>query len=178
MHSDRLILRRMTLADTDDLRRFFGDPRVTEYTDFDPVDNDEKISNLISFTDDRVKNYLGIRWGIEWKETGQIIGSCGFNDWIIERTNRSEIGYDLGFDFWNRGIMTEAVAAILEYGFNTMGLYRIQARMDPDNLGSQRVCEKLGFKREGLIRGDGWWKDAYWDDYMYSKLRTDGKSSL
>ena len=163
----------MTVADTEDMIRFFGDPKVAKYTDFDPMDTEEKIGRLIAIVDDRIKNYSGIRWGIEWVENGQIIGSCGFNNWITTHTNRSEIGYDLAVDFWNRGIMTEAVAALLQYGFNTMNLHRIEARMNPQNRGSQLVCEKLGFMREGLLRGIGWWKNAYQDVYQYSKLCTD-----
>ena len=65
---------------------------------------------------------------------------------------RAEMGYDLMSEHWGDGYMTEAVEAMVSYGFNKLGLERIEATVDPENGASIRTLEKNGFKQEGLLR--------------------------
>jgi ribosomal-protein-alanine N-acetyltransferase len=66
--------------------------------------------------------------------------------------SRAEIGYELAPEWWGRGAMTEALGAALRFGFTSMGLHSVEAHIHPDNTGSQRVLEKLGFVQEGYFR--------------------------
>jgi ribosomal-protein-alanine N-acetyltransferase len=93
----------------------------------------------------------GIRWAICWREGGQFLGTCGF--WrLLKQHFRAEIGYELGPESWGQGVMTEAVAAALAFGFGPMGLHSVEAQIAPQNTGSRRVLEKLGFVQEGYFR--------------------------
>ena len=65
---------------------------------------------------------------------------------------KAELGYALNPSYWGNGIMTEAGKKVLDYGFNILGLKRIEAGTFVDNIQSQRVCEKLGFTKEGIAR--------------------------
>lgn len=81
---------------------------------------------------------------------GRLIGCIGLA--INHADQNAELGYWLGQPYWNRGYMTEAASAILEYGFVTLGLHRIHAHHMSRNPGSGRVLEKIGMQREGLLR--------------------------
>ena len=72
--------------------------------------------------------------------------------WLIKPHFRAEIGYDLAPAFWGQGVMPEAVGAVLTFGFTTMGLHSVEAQIDPENTGSRRVLEKLGFVQEAYFR--------------------------
>jgi ribosomal-protein-alanine N-acetyltransferase len=111
-----------------------------------------------------------IRWGIELKETGQLIGSCGYNTWQLEGAFRGEIGYELGRDYWRHGYMTEAFSVMLPFGYETMGLNRIEALVDPRNLASGEFLTNHGFTREGLLRQVQHTSTGYKDMVMYSLL--------
>lgn len=86
------------------------------------------------------------------KETGTIIGGCGFHTWAPDH-RRAEIGYALDNDAYKqKGLMTEALHAILKYGFDEMNLHRIEALTDPENTASQKLLTNFGFVKEGVLR--------------------------
>lgn len=87
--------------------------------------------------------------------------------------NSAEIGYSLARDYWNRGIMTEAVRAVLRYAFEKMQLHRVEAQFELDNPASGRVMEKAGMQKEGVLRGRLYNKGRYVDVALYAILRED-----
>ena len=93
----------------------------------------------------------GIRWVIAERECDEYLGDAGFFRYKPAHA-RAEIGYKLRPAYWDRGIMTEALGAVLEYGFLEMGLNRVEALVDPRNGASMRVMAKLGFSNEGILR--------------------------
>lgn len=100
------------------------------------------------------------------------IGHLPFHPWFAPRT--FEIGWVLNPRHHGQGYATEAAAALLRYGFETLSLHRIIATCQPENPASARVMEKLGMRREGwfrqcIPRDDGSW----WDEYFYAMLRDD-----
>lgn len=104
-------------------------------------------------------------------DVGDLIGSAGLYDWDRE-VRMAEAGYDLDPAYWGRGIMTEAMTAILAYGFEVMGLNRIQLVAMPRNTASLALAERLGFVREGVLRDHGHDETgALVDDVMCSMLR-------
>lgn len=88
---------------------------------------------------------------MEEKTSNKCIGTVGFVSWDIKNA-RAELGNALSRACWNRGYMTEAVKAVIGFGFEKMGLVRIEARCNPDNIGSSRVMEKEGMTFEGILR--------------------------
>lgn len=86
------------------------------------------------------------------KDTNETIGRCGYHNWYNEH-QKAELGYALNKEEHKRkGYMNEAVQAILDYGFCTMNLNRIEACTGPTNIASQRIITKYGFTQEGYLR--------------------------
>lgn len=89
-------------------------------------------------------------WGMQWKETGVIVGNCGFPHVYFDE-HCAEINYYVAVRYRGQGIAVEAVKALLQFGFRDWGMTKIQARCDPENFASERVMQKAGMKFEGLI---------------------------
>jgi len=88
----------------------------------------------------------------------------------------SENGYDLDPAHWGRGIMTEALRAVLEYGFGKMGLNRVQATVDSGNTKSLRLLHRLGFRKEGVLRQNSYFNGQFRDDVCFSMLKKEWTS--
>ena len=92
-----------------------------------------------------------IHWLVADRRGDAAIGSCSLFRFDA-RHRRAEVGYALRSDRWGRGLAAEAVALALDWGFRTLALHRIEAGIDPRNDASRRLLERLGFRREGLLR--------------------------
>ena len=104
------------------------------------------------------------------KTSNKIIGRCGLHNWNVEH-NRAEIGYNISDEISKRkGLMTEAVSAIIDYGFNTLKLHRIEALVGSNNIPSLKIIEKNRFIKEGLLRQHYYIADKYEDSVLFSKL--------
>ena len=105
------------------------------------------------------------------KESGRIIGRCGLHNWNQDHC-RAEIGYVMSDEeFKRKGLMTEAVAAILEFGFTKLKLNRIDAMVGADNTASLRIIEKSGFVKEGVLRQHVLIDGKFEDSILFSILR-------
>ena len=173
LETPRLILKKIEIQHATELLAFWGDDSVTKYTDFDSFTSLATLEEFIPRIQARFDNQNGIRWGIFLKENMTLIGTCGFNTWVIQRGNKAEIGYDLHPNYWRQGIMHEAVFEMLKYGFDIMQLHRIVADVNPNNIGSQKLLEKLNFTKEGCLREDGYWKGQYWTTLIYGLLENE-----
>ncbi|MGL4597526.1 MAG: GNAT family N-acetyltransferase [Bacteroidia bacterium] len=107
----------------------------------------------------------GVRWGIELREEKKLIGTAGFKT-QNKQHRTGEIGYELNPEYWNRGLMTEALQAITQFGLEQLNLHTITANIAPDHVASRRVLEKLGFVSEGLFLENyfykNWWNSQIW----------------
>lgn len=107
------------------------------------------------------------------KQSNRIIGWCGFHTWYTEH-NRAELGYMLrDEESKGKGIMTEALKPIIEYGFNEMKLSRIEAFVGPDNQPSQKLLKKLKFVQEGLLRQHYFKNNKMEDSLVFSLLKNE-----
>jgi len=97
------------------------------------------------------RNGESVNFVVESKDGGKVLGDCGMHNGE-SRCRRAEIGYCLARSHWGKGYMTEALGALIEYGFNKVGLRRIEAGIDPRNVPSIHLAERLGFIREGYLR--------------------------
>lgn len=110
------------------------------------------------------------------KETGQIIGRCGLHNWNVEHC-RAEIGYNIVDEsFKRRGFMSEAVEAIVKYGFEELNLNRIEALVGIGNVPSLRLVEKNNFKMEGQLRQHYPLGDGFEDSLLFSKLQEEHRA--
>lgn len=110
-------------------------------------------------------------WGIVLKDSGAFIGTCGLEAGYAPEHARAELGYVLAREFWGRGLMPEAVRAVVRFGFSRMDLNRVEARCIAENTASARVMEKAGMTYEGTLREREFIKGAYRDMKLYSILR-------
>ena len=170
LETERLLLRQMTKKDVDFLFQLYSSREVLRYFGMSPIASKEAAEGMVENYEKQLESGGPMRWGIVDKETGNLIGTCGFHG-IAKSYKRCEIGYDLRPEFWGRGIMAEALRPMLSYLFNERDMNRIGATIVPLNTASTRVVEKLGFIQEGLLREYILQEDEMLDAYMYSMLK-------
>jgi ribosomal-protein-alanine N-acetyltransferase len=175
LETERLILRQLTLDDADFVFRHFSDPMVCQYLmDEPPLTEFAQAQRIIQFyLEPQGKTYN--RWGLIRKTDHQLIGTCGFHHWE-KQYFRSEIGYDLTPDAWGKGYMTEALRAVVQNGFERMGLNRIDALVSIENDPSVKLLQKLGFKQEGVLRDYFCLDGKFYDHYLLALLQREWKS--
>lgn len=171
LETERLILRALRMEDADFIFREWGSPVVTHYMrDEEPLRSREEAEEWLQPLQTPEKMPAVKWWGIESRADRVLIGSCGFCRWTKQH-HWAEIGYDLWPDYWGQGLMPEALRALLRYGFQVMGLNRVEATTHTENQRSMRVLEKLGFQREGLLREYYCRESVYNDQVLFSLLR-------
>ena len=154
LETERLLLRQLEMTDADDLYEYAKDHDAFCYTDGFPRKYDEVQQMIGIWRNEAYQSQRFIRWGIELKAEGKLIGGIYLFDPHGNDASgrRMDMGYDISRVYWNRGYASEAIRAVCEYGFSVMGLVRIQALVLPENMGSVRACEKAGMVREGMLR--------------------------
>ncbi|MGG6313118.1 GNAT family N-acetyltransferase [Paenibacillus macerans] len=171
LESERLRLRRMERSDAGVMFRYWSDPEVIKYMNLPPFASVEDTWEMINLLNGLSESEDTLRFGIELKEEKKLIGSCGFNVWELSGAYRGEIGYDLGRAYWGHGYMSEALRMLLAYGYETMGLNRIEALVDPRNAPSRKLLQAFGFTEEGLLRQYQWTENGFVDLLMFSLLK-------
>lgn len=151
LETERLMLRKMELTDARGMYHYFSKAEVTKFYDIETFTSEQQALDLIQGLLYRFNEKKQIRWGIHLKGHHGMIGSCGFH--ALEKENfKAEIGYELDPDYWGKGIMTETIAQIITYGFQELGLNRIEAFYNPLNIASRKVLKKNGFQFEGVLK--------------------------
>ena len=160
------LLRGVVPEDAEDLFSFLSDKEVTRFTT-PQIDALEQVKELIALLIERFEKRQSIYWVIETQSAKRAIGRCHFISWS-EQESTAEIGYYLAREYWNKGIMTRSIQAVVRYGFETLELNRIQATVVRENLASARVLEKVGFAREGDSKAFAFRRGQYFDTVKYS----------
>lgn len=122
----------------------------------------------------RIESWNWVKWDIILKSSDQVIGSCGFHNWEKDH-ERAELGYILKEDFRRQGYMTEAIKSVVDYGFTTMNLNRIEAFISPDNTPSLSIVERLMFTKEGVLRQHYKFQGKIYDSVVYGLLKSEYK---
>ncbi|CAI9118435.1 OLC1v1020006C1 [Oldenlandia corymbosa var. corymbosa] len=168
MNRSRISLRPFKLADADDFLTWASDEKVTQYLRWEAIKSKEEALKYIQEVaiphpwrrsiclDDRSIGYVSIK-----PESGR-------------DRHRAHIGYAIGSDYWGQGIMTAALRIAISTVFEEFPfLVRLEALVEEENKGSQKVLEKVGFVKEGFLRKYGFNKGKVRDMLMYSLLSTD-----
>jgi [ribosomal protein S5]-alanine N-acetyltransferase len=176
LETERLLLREFTFEDAEDVFRIFSQEEVTRFHNLETMTSVSEAERLLAARIALYEHGLGVRWAITEKDHPEkAVGSCGL--FSLNRAFRSaEVGYDLHPDFWNNGLVTEAVTAVLDYGYSHHFFYplnRVEAVTDPAHYVSIHVLRKLGFTEEGIRREYGFWKGRFHDLRAFSLLRRD-----
>ena len=170
IETERLLLRKITLNDASDMFEYASNPEVSEYTMWSTHVSIEDTKYFLKSLTKMYKKRELVDWGIVHKAEKKFIGTCGFVEWSMTHS-RAEIGYALSARYWSEGYMSEAVNAIIEFGFREMLLNRVMGRCEVHNIASARVMEKVGMQLEGILRQQLFVKGKYWDLKIYSILR-------
>lgn len=169
--TSRLILREIDRTmDLQELYLLYSNEKIVRHRGVKPFSEINEASNLIKYYNNGFKSKKLIRWGLTLKSSNKLIGTCGFKNFSYNHF-RGEIGYELKEDLWNMGLMTEALAPIIEMGFN-IGLHSIEANIAPENLASEKVLQKLGFLKEAHFKENYFFKEKFWDSVIYSKIKS------
>jgi ribosomal-protein-alanine N-acetyltransferase len=168
--TERLLLRRITDADAPEIFVLRSDDAVMKYVGREKPQSQEEALAFIKMVNANIDKNESVMWAIALQdEPGKLIGNIGF--WrIINHNYRSEIGYMLHPNFWNKGIMKEALLAAIDFGFNQMKLHSIEAHINPDNIASGILLEKTGFVREAYFKEDFFFRGKFSDSAIYSLL--------
>ncbi|MCJ8282257.1 MAG: GNAT family N-acetyltransferase [Rivularia sp. ALOHA_DT_140] len=177
LETQNLILRQVNQSDIKSIFNHFSDKEVLRYHDLEAFNNIEQAKNIIVSFYEKFQNNQMIRWGIARKEDNIIIGTCGYHNWL-QKSFIAEIGYELSKAYWRQGIMTEALTAMIKFGFEKMDLNRIEATVMLDNIASMTLLEKLGFTQEGILREYGFWKGEFHDLKMFSLLKKEASQYI
>ncbi|MBW4460922.1 MAG: GNAT family N-acetyltransferase [Nodosilinea sp. WJT8-NPBG4] len=161
LETPRLWLRQSTEADAEAIFSLFSDSRVTQFHNLDTFTQLDEARAVVERRKVGLETDRGIRWAIALKPSNSLIGSCGFT-WD-KASNLAEVGYELASQYWRKGIMTEALSAILTYGFEVEGLDNIVAEVMLENIASQQLLKKLGFQSQGMLKNRGFWKGRHHD---------------
>jgi ribosomal-protein-alanine N-acetyltransferase len=130
----------------------------------------EPTLNRLQLVFDNIRDHSGIRWGITRRDDPTLMGTVGLWKWVKPHFY-AEIGYEMAPIYWNKGYMTEAIRAAVQFGFEHMELHRVEANIDPENAGSRRVIEKSGFKQEAVLRQNWFYAGRFTDSIIYGILR-------
>jgi [ribosomal protein S5]-alanine N-acetyltransferase len=172
LETNRLLLRKITIGDAPDIFEYASDPEVPTYMPWEPHRSIQETYDYLERVMERYRQRNPGPWAIVHRRDAKMIGTCSFGSWEREH-HWAEIGYVLNRRYWGQGYMSEAVRAIVDFGFRELGLNRIQARCDVLNIGSARVMEKVGMSFEGVLRQQLFEKGSYRDMKMYSILRSE-----
>lgn len=171
LETQRLLLRRITTNDVDAVFKLRSNPEIMKYVPRPLAKNNDDALMHIANIEAKIEANEGINWAITLKDDRTMIGIIG-NFRVIPEHFRAEIGYMLLPEFHNRGIITEAIAEVVQYGFEHMGLHSIEAIIDPDNLASAAVLEKNHFIKEAHLKENEFYDGKFLDTVIYSILNT------
>lgn len=172
--TENLILRKFKLSDAEAMyKNWASDSEVTKFLTWNPVNSVEVSKSIIEGWVDEYKNNNIYQWAIVPKNNGdEPIGAIS----IVrqdEEVSMVQVGYCIGRQWWNRGITSEALSALIKFFVNEVKVNRIEARFDPRNLNSGKVMMKCGMKYEGTMRKSDKNNQGICDSVMYALLAED-----
>jgi ribosomal-protein-alanine N-acetyltransferase len=174
IETERLLLRRLDENDADEVLALRGNPEIMKYIPRPLAKNKEDALEHINMIEEKIVNNTGINWGITIKGNPKIIGIIGHYK-VSPENHRTEIGYISFPEVNGKGYMSEAIKAVVDYGFEQLNLHSIEAIIDPDNIGSERVLQKNGFVKEAHILENEFWEGRFLDTVIYSLLKRNWK---
>ena len=174
LESNRLLLRAVSTDDVNEILELRGNPETMKFIPRPLVTSTEMALEHIGMITEKIENNIGINWGITIKGNNKIIGIIGHYR-IQPENHRAEIGYMSLPEYNGKGYISEAIKAVVAYGFEQMNLHSIEAVIDPGNTASEKVLLKNGFVKEAHILENELWEGKFWDTVIYSLLKKNFK---
>ncbi len=161
--TERLSLRLITLSDAPEIFALRTDDRVLKFIGKPKLKNLDEARELIESRNSGIAKNESILWGITLKNENKIIGTICLRN-IAKEHSRAEIGYELLPGLHGKGLMQEAIAAVLDYGFNTIRLHTVAGNVAPENAASIKLLERNGFLKEAHFRENFRYPDGRFGD--------------
>jgi len=149
--TERLLLRPLQAGDASALFAMYGDPQVMRYWSSPPWAGLDQAEAMIAGDAHGLATSEHLRLALADRSDDRLLGTCSLFSFNLSN-RRAEIGYALSRAEWGRGLMHEALQALVGYAFETLDLHRLEADIDPRNRASARTLERLGFRLEGVLR--------------------------
>ena len=169
LETERLILRRVLPSDVKEMFELRSNPETMKYIPRPLLTNHEEALAHIQMMEDKIETNEGINWAITLKGDDKMLGVIGHYR-IKPEHYRAEVGYMILPEYHGKGITTEAVQCVVDYGFNTMQLHSIEGVIDPENGASEKVLQKCGFVKEAHFKENEYFDGKFIDAVVYSKL--------
>lgn len=167
--TERMVLRQLRSSDAEQVFAIRSDPLVMRHVSRPLVLTMEDASLLIDRISTTVAAGDAVQWAMTVKGDDRLVGIIGF--WrIVKEHHCAELGYMLARDQWGRGLMSEAIGAVLPCGFNTLGFHKVEAITRPANVASIRALEKNGFVREAHFKENIFWEGVFHDSLHFGSL--------
>ncbi|MCW3077023.1 MAG: ydaF 4 [Bacteroidetes bacterium] len=170
LETERLLLKRIVASDAQDLFIIRSNKETMRFIPRPVAKTIEDALALIELIDAGIISNERINWGMHEKSANKLIGIVGYHH-INTSNARAEVGYVLNADYHKKGLMQEALAKVLNYGFEVLKFNCIEAIVDPENVSSLRVMEKANFVKEGCLRDYTYHNEKYSDAFIFSKLK-------
>lgn len=170
LEGERVLLRGFRPADRDDVFALYADKEAVRFGYAPKMDQLSDADHVISETARLARERELFHFGVARREDDRIIGHATLFD-ITPAHRRAELGYSIVKTSWGRGLGTEAAGVLIGFAFTQLDLRRIEADVDPRNIGSIRVLEKHGFRREGYLRERWELAGEIQDGVMFGLLR-------
>jgi ribosomal-protein-alanine N-acetyltransferase len=169
IETERLILRRITNDDVNEVFELRSNPETMKYIPRPLVKTTEDALEHVAMIEEKITSNIGINWGITLKGDSRVLGIIGYYRMQPENY-RAEIGYMLLPEYHGKGIIPEAVNRLIAYGFNDLKLHSIEAVIDPENFASEKVLQKCGFVKEAHLKEAEFYEGRFLDKVIYSLL--------
>lgn len=169
IHTERLLLRRITRNDEDDIFEYASNPEVARYMSWSAHRTIEDTRDFLNYLDDVESERLQIDRGIVLKETNKLVGTIAFVTLDFSLCI-AELGYCLSNQYWGKGIIVEAANAMIQAAVKYLNIHRIEAECEIDNFKSERVMQKLGMQQEGVLRQRLPVHGVFTDAKLYAKI--------
>ncbi len=168
VETERLVLRRITDADIETLYFLRADEQMMRFIDRDRAAGAEEMLPFLQMIDSCIEDGTALTWAIALKaEPSRMIGTIGY--WrIVPEHFRAEIGCALHRDHWGSGLMTEAMRAALDFGFERIRLHSVEANINPDNAAAAALVERTGFRKEGHFKENVFFQGEFLSTAVYT----------
>lgn len=170
LESERLVFRRLKDSDAPEVFKLRSNPERMKYIPRPLLQNEGEALAMIQMMNSKIDENTDINWGVCLKNSDTIIGFMGFYRVQLD-SYRTEIGYMILPEYDGKGYVSEAITTMLDFAFNTVGFHSVDAVIDPDNLGSEKVLLKNGFRKEAHFLENEYFEGKFWDSVHYGILK-------
>jgi [ribosomal protein S5]-alanine N-acetyltransferase len=168
--TERVLLRKITMDDAPAIYFLRSDEAVLRFIGKEPATSLKEAEEFIQRISTFIENNETIMWAISLLDDPALaIGTICF--WRLQPENyRAEIGYALHPAYWRKGIMKESIQKVIEYGFETMKLHSIEARISEENVASASILDATGFVKEAHLKEEFYFRGNFLDTIIFSRI--------